>query len=184
MYCGWENSRPFTQNDDYMEYLRARISEYMCRHRYANTNRVPGPFPVDPNIAPPPAPVGLERLFGEYPDGAQFWTSEKLFEFYQGDPHRQLLDIVTYAAAYFRVACKRVIDLVPMCIENQYLSNFGMALKDNLEIDLGVFSEDSREICARLTVEEPDARKRRADLNRLKSTILDGLKIMGELTAT
>ena len=151
--------------------------------RYANTNVEPGPFSVDQNLAPLPAPVGLERLFGELSDGAQFWTSSKLFEFYQRDPCRQVLDIVAYTAAYFRVACKRVIDLVPMCIENQYLSNFATVLKDNLEFDLGVFSDGGAKICAEFTEEELDARKRRAELNKMKSTILDGLKIIGELTA-
>ena len=67
MYCSWETSRPFTQNDDYMDYLRARISEYMCQHRYAVVDVVPGLSNNSQNQTLRPPPVGLEGLFGGTP---------------------------------------------------------------------------------------------------------------------
>ena len=182
MYCSWETSRPFTQNDDYMDYLRGRISEYMCQHRYAVLDVVPGPFNNPQNQTLRPPPVGLERLFGELPENAMILTSEELFSRYKQDKDAHVLEIVVNTAAYFRVACKRVIDIVPMCIENRFLLMLSRALRDNLENDLGLLSEDAAEICARFIVEEPDANERRENLTSMKATILEGLKIIGELT--
>ena len=182
MYCSWETSRPFTQNDDYMEYLKDRIQEYMCQHRYAILDHVPGPFDDAQNqMARRPPPVGLEGLFGPLPENAQILTSEEALQMYVQDKDGDLLEIVARTAAYFRVACKRVIDIVPMCIENRFLMRFSRALRDNLENDLGLFSDNAAEICARFTVEEPDAHERREDLSRMKTKILEGLKIMDDL---
>jgi len=183
MYCSWETSRPFTQNDDYMDYLRARISEYMCQHRYAIVDVVPGPFSDSQNQTLRPPPVGLERLFGELPENAVVLTSEELFSRYKQDKDGYVLEIVTNTAAYFQVACKRVIDIVPMCIENRFLMMLSRALGDKLEKDLGLLSEDAAKICAGFIVEEPDAQERWEKLAIMKATISEGLKITGELTA-
>jgi len=102
---------------------------------------------------------------------------------YKQDKDIRVLEIVANTAAYFRVACKRVIDIVPMCIENQFLLMFSRVLQDNLENDLGLLSDDAAEIYARFTVEEPDAHEKRENLTSMKATISEGLKIIRELTS-
>ena len=133
MYCSWETSRPFTQNDDYMDYLRKRILEYMCQHRYAIADVVAGPFEDSQNQTLLQPPVGLERLFGELPKNAVVSKSEELFSKYKQDKDGRVLDIVANTAAYFQVACKRVIDIVPMCIENRFLMMLSRAWETNLK---------------------------------------------------
>jgi Dynamin GTPase effector domain len=143
-------------------------------------SRVLSAIPLNQTLQPPP--VGLERLFGGLPENARLLTSEELFQMYKQDKDIHVLEIVANTAAYFRVACKRVIDIVPMCIENEFLLMFSRVLEDNLEKDLGLLSDDAAEICNRFTAEEPDANERRENLASTKATISEGLKIIGELT--
>jgi hypothetical protein len=93
-----------------------------------------------------------------------------------------VLEIIANTAAYFQVACKRVIDIIPMCIENGCLMMLSRALGDKLEKELGLLSEDADRICTAFIVEESDAKERRENLTSMKATILEGLKIIDELT--
>ena len=147
----------------------------MCRHRYHNADLPPAVAGNQPLDLPP---AGLEGLFVKVPGNLNRSTSEALFRFYQKDNDRYMLEIVANTAAYFRVACKRVIDVVPMCIENNFFSRFAETLRESLANNLGVLTDSAGEICARFTVEEPDAEKNRERLTRMKTTILEGLKII------
>ena len=154
----------------------------MCQQRYAALDNLPFPLLNAQNQTPQPPPIGLERIFGQLPENGKFWTSEVLSQHYKRDQHSRVLDIVVYTAAYFRVACKRVIDVVPMCIENRFLLMFAKALRDKLEDDMGLLNDNAAEVCARFTVEDPDTNEKRENLTRMKATLLEGLKIIGEVS--
>jgi hypothetical protein len=126
-------------------------------------------------------PLGLEQLFGGLPQGAPFTSLEEYEKLYREDVNRQLLDIMSYTGAYFRVAYKRIIDIVPMCIENQYILRFWDALRDDLEVQLGLVGDRAAENYARFAVEEPDLQENRERLVNMKAILSEGLKIIAEL---
>jgi hypothetical protein len=48
-------------------------------------------------------------------------------------------------AAYFRVTYKRVIDIVPTCIEHQYLAPFWTAMRSKLDDELELLGDKAAE---------------------------------------
>jgi hypothetical protein len=163
-----------------MSYLKRDILEYLFYHRYAPENFQPGPV-SNPNEKRPEPPSGLEGLFGGLPRGGEFLSYKECQRTYKSDPDKQLLIIVADTAAYFRVAYKRVIDIVPMCIEHQYLAPFWTALRSNLDYEMELLGDKAAEKYKRYSREEPDLQENRNRLVRMKATLSEGLQIIGEL---
>ena len=99
---------------------------------------------------------------------------------YREDKDKNLLDIMSYTAAYFRVAYKRIIDIVPMCIENLYILRFWEALRD-LEMKMGLYGDKAAENYAKFAAEEPDSQEKREKLVEMKAKLSEGLEVIAEL---
>ena len=150
----------------------------MCPHRYFpqdDEQRV-----ADEKRRQPP-PLGLEKLFGGPPQLGKLMSLEYYDKRYLHDPDRKPLDIMSYTVAYFRVAYKRIIDIVPMCIENLYILKFWKALRDGLEVKLGLYGDKAAENYARFAAEESDSQEKREKLVEMKAKLSEGLEIIAEL---
>jgi hypothetical protein len=102
----------------------------------------------------------------------------------QEDEYSKELEIIAGAAAYFQVAYKRIIDVVPMCIENEFLVGLGVALENGLDKSLGLVAKPAIEIekvCAEYVEEEPALQQERKKLEETKKILIKALKITSEI---
>jgi len=179
-YCHWEMSRPLTHNNDDLECLKNQILVYMCQHRYRPNNHQQAGNVNSDQMKPAP-PLGLTGLFAGLPREGQFLSLAEYEKQYREDKDKNLLDIMSYTAAYFRVAYKRVIDIVPMSIENLYILRFWKALRDDLEVKIGLVGDKAAENYSRFAVEEPDSQEKRERLVNMKMILWEGQTIIAEL---
>ena len=169
-YCNWESRRPFTHNTGYLEVLRPIIHLHLARQRYetrgaANTFQLPDS----------PASTNLNENVVE----AEFGLM--LQHLNETDPYKAELGIAADIAAYYRVAVKRAIDIVPMCIENEFLVAFGEELRRTLEQRLGLIGDSATETCAKYAVEDIDTQESRARLIEMRDTLILAKETLNEI---
>jgi hypothetical protein len=166
-YCNWESRRPFTHNTSYFEVLRPVIYLHLAQQRYgtksaANTFQLldsPASTNVDENVVETDFPIGV-----------------RLQALNNKDTYKAELGIAADIAAYCRVAVKRAVEIVPMCIENEFLVAFGEELRRTLEKRLGLIGDSAAETCAKYAVEDRDIQERRARLIEMRDTLIMRLK--------
>ena len=107
------------------------------------------------------------------------FTSEELYQMYKQDENLQVLRLLSTLLHIFEWLSIEIIDVIPMCIANQFLSMLSKALRHNLEADLGLLNDDAAKIWAMYAVEEPDTDERGKTLTRMKVIILESLKSWG-----
>ena len=94
------------------------------------------------------------------------------------DEYEPELTVISMVWAYFRIASKRIMDIVPMIIEVVFARHFGRELSKVLVLDLDLVGNEGVENCARYTKDADDVDQKRTKLSRDKSTLLAALEIL------
>jgi hypothetical protein len=167
-YCNWESRRPFTHNTGDLEISRPTIYLDLAKQRYvkgkpANSFRSPDP----------PSPTYLDETDADF--------NSKLQKATEDNPYKTELGIAADIAAYYTVAVKRAVDIVPMCTENEFLVAFGGELRKTLEKRLGLIGESGSETCEKYAVEDIDIQGKRTKLIEMRDTLIMAKDIMNQI---
>jgi hypothetical protein len=199
--CRWECRHPFTQNHEefHARYLKLHATFHQLHDdvlRIASIERVPDraaetpdqiPSPSDRYTVPPESPSSPPIIV--MPDDIAAFCRVR-GQGYRVNPtdlvksleeHENELTLISGAASYFQIAWKRIFDLVPLCIENEFLVAFTLELREKLREDLGVTEDSGREKCKKYAVEEPSAKEKKDSLLKMKETLDKAVEIVRDL---
>lgn len=209
-YCEWEVCRPMTLYDVAMRHWENRFEAHLCQYRYmvkedestpvtngGTALSVPVSTQSQCRQEPKDKAPAAEDIFQKEPDaflqdfegflvppptGVKFPKMSAIGKFCSEDPAQPLLPIICRAAAYFPIASRRIIDVIPMCIENEFLLAFGGALNERLATKLGLIGRtDMLDVCTTYAAEDPEVQKRRRRLKDEKKILEQALEILGEI---
>ena len=151
-YCKWERRRPVTQNDaDYLS-VRDVFYKHYLGLRKNNDNQE--------NAGDPDRPMNATQAHG-------------LRDIYEDE-----LLVMAEVSAYHHVASKRVVDMVRMVIENEYIQKFVDELEGQLVNNLRLWGERGEERCRMYLSEDEATQRRRLELIRKKQVLESAADIM------
>jgi len=196
--CRWECRHPFTQNHEefHARYLKLYTTFHELRDdvlRKASTERVSNPAAETPRQTA--VPSGTYTVPPESPSSPPIIVMpDDIAPFcrvpgrgYRVNPtdlvksleeHENELTLISGAASYFQIAWKRIFDIVPLCIENEFLVAFTLGLREKLREDLGVTEDSGREKCKKYAVEEPSVKEKKDSLLKMKETLEKAVEIV------
>jgi hypothetical protein len=172
-YCSWESRRPFTHNTEYFQVFRPKILFHLAKTRY--TEQAP---PSSNTFQLTESELALTNLDEDFIIDE---VCDALQKAALADQYTRELGIAADIATYYRVAVKRAIDIVPMCIENEFLVSFGVELRNNLEKMLGLIGDSGADTCVRYAVENLDVQEKRAQLIKMKDRLNMAMQILNEI---
>jgi hypothetical protein len=105
---------------------------------------------------------------------------KQLDRLYDPDEYEAELTVISEVLAYFEIASKRIIDVMPMLFETRLAVNFEEDIRKTLAAKLGLVGEFGLENCLRYAVDEPDIRSKREDLNRQKEILSNAFAIISQ----
>jgi len=124
----------------------------------------------------PPTLAGLVDI----PDGSiNEAPMLQLTDWFNADEYHNELQLIAGSGAYFQVAFKRIIDVIPMCIENQFLVGLGLKLDEALVKELGLMARSRQEIeskCQMYVAEDTAVTERRRKLKETERILKEALK--------
>jgi hypothetical protein len=88
------------------------------------------------------------------------------------------LIVISQVLAYFDLASKRIIDVIPMIFEKVFAQHFSDELAKSLTVELELVGERGLENCARYAQEEPAARAKRENLTRQRVILERALEVI------
>jgi Dynamin GTPase effector domain len=176
-YCKWECRRPLTHNYEDLESCRWQALAHLLHQRYGMVVKQGAENDDTADEEQQPLAEGLEALC-DLVNNPKRVTAKELEEKFDADAYRPELETAGSAISYFRVAYKRVIDIIPMCIENEFLLAFGLELRDNVENCVGLVGDSAKETCAKFATEDPDVRDKRHKLTKTRDTLVKALEIV------
>lgn len=189
-YCQWECHRPFTQNNEYndsqqhklLAHLVQQLKEILSPPEPLQETATPGRFagPSESPVEPRQALTGDIATFCRVAGSIRLQPSEETTLQNIGCYESELV-VISATAAYFYVSFKRVIDIIPMCIENEFLIAFTRELREKLLENLGLTEDDGVERCKKFAVPEPYLRERKEALMKMKETLDKASEIMKEI---
>ena len=199
-YCRWERRRPFTQNDKELDtFLRQTFERFVqlrCDILQASAERSArdeqptqtpvhhGPFAAPPSEPPSPIPIIMPddiAAFCRLAGRGYRVSPANMVKVHDPDEYQNELQLMSGAAAYFKIAWKRIVDIVPMCIENEFLVTFAVELREKLVENLGLIGDAGMEKCKEYAVEEPSLKEMKDSLMKMKDTLDMATKIMAEI---
>jgi hypothetical protein len=136
-YCDWESRKPFTYDKTYFDNWRYNVFRHICEERYYAE---PADEQENPDLGQSPVVEDLKGLIDLASDGPKIRSDKELNARLRKDEYSKELEIVAESAAYFHVAYKRIIDVIPMYIENIFLIGLGVELRNELDKKLGLCS--------------------------------------------
>lgn len=89
-------------------------------------------------------------------------------------------DVISGALAYFQVACQRMIDFVPMRIDQHLVYDFSKSAQ-NLDVILDLVGKGGEERCAELLTEDHQISSKRARLHRRKEILVNASEILASI---
>lgn len=204
--CSTELHHPYTQNLDFSSSKEKRLRELRKQHRSLlstserNTNS-PSPKSVgSSNFQLPPVVNGQQTQpltksesngVGKISDQDLLYTlSEKGYRLENGlndldrlHPPAKFdgaLDVIATVLTYFDIACSRMIDVIPMIIQHEFLYMFGLELRNTLLKELGLIGENSLEKCKEYAVDDPQIESERKDLEAKMKILKNASNILDQ----
>ena len=163
-YCKWEIRRPYTQNND--DFLARRHTYFTS---YINSRR-PEQTPDTEH------PANVAMVGNEAPE--QRRVPENMLTPQYIDEHEQEILVIAEVLAYYEVSYKRVIDVIPMLIENEFLHKFSVQLTAQLAKNLELTGDMGLERCEKYVVEDDDMQNLRKTLQNKKDVLEEATKIL------
>ncbi|KAI1791422.1 P-loop containing nucleoside triphosphate hydrolase protein [Ganoderma leucocontextum] len=148
-----EKASPFTQNTHYLSEKRAA---HLAQYKRARSG-VQKSIPRDRGEIVSDALSMLTKL-------GYAVKEEDLSKLNPPDEYEEELELMAEVRAYFQVAYKRIIDYIPLSIDQHFLYAFSQALQAVLFDKLGLGSPNSETRCAAYIAEEPGVVALRSEL--------------------
>jgi len=98
------------------------------------------------------------------------------------DEYGEEIALAATVSAYFQVAAERVIDVVPMIIENELVRTFSDILFEQLEGNLDVIGPNGAKKCADYITEDPATRRERQELQRRIRILMEAKEKLRNMT--
>jgi len=166
--------QPFTRNDHYfVDYRDKFLTHYKALRRNDTQNFFCLLKPKDEN--------GLKGETGELLDATMAGIRKlgfpevqlgELSRLLPPDPMEAAIGIMADVRAYFQVAYKRFVDIVPMTIDYTLVSGVTEGLENALYTGLGASGSESYERCQRLLEEPEDISRRREELVKRRDRLV------------
>jgi hypothetical protein len=174
-----ESRRPFTMNHgDYGLAKEGFVTEFAhCR------NGAVVPSPISSSRHTLRDPYGNSQSMYSCGDGDdtllslltakgyRVTSTKQLARLHDPDEYEAELNVISEVLAYFEIASKRIVDVMPMIFESRLAHNFEEDIRKTLASKLGLVGEFGLDNCLRYVVDEPDIRSKREDLNRQKEIL-------------
>jgi hypothetical protein len=103
---------------------------------------------------------------------------DELQRLHKPDEYEVELRVVAEVLAYFKVAHKRMIDVIPMFIENIFIHGFSTELRNAFAENLGLIGEVGLEKCARYALDESSVQGQRDGLIRQLEILVNATRIL------
>ena len=165
-----QNGKPSTQSERYLQ-LRQMLLKTMIASRQPETRCSTARSEQSSETLFP-----LERIRREKQGSLSDNESEEKAP--TGEEYGDELRVIARARAYFDIAYGRVLDVVPMIIENEFFVGLSVDLQKNLTKNLGLIGKIGEENCARYCVEEPEIKAKRASLTRKLKILADATELL------
>ena len=104
--------------------------------------------------------------------------TKQLARLHGPDQYEIELTVISDIWAYFEIASKRIIDIMPMLFEVVFARDFGRELCNVLTSDLKLVGDQGSENCVRYTRDAEDVHQRRMKLTEDKKILLQALQIL------
>jgi hypothetical protein len=112
--------------------------------------------------------------------GYRISSTKQLARLHDPDEFETELKVVSEILAYFEIASKRIVDIMPMIFETRLPHDFEEDIRKALISKLGLVGECGLENCARYVVDEPGIRSKREVLNREKGILSKAFAIVSQ----
>ncbi|KAG8939150.1 hypothetical protein FRC00_014146, partial [Tulasnella sp. 408] len=136
---GQRQARPPNPQEQYMQQMREQQEQQAMQRQLQQTT--PDLSNLISQLAAAGFPVqnssDLERLFA-------------------GDPYEEVLIVMSEVRAYWQVAYKRIIDLLPLTIDEDFVVGLAQDAQDILMEGLGLTGLDANKQAAEFLAEDPD----------------------------
>lgn len=166
--CEIETRYPFTMNENHLVRAQVKKSEQIADIL----------FPAPTNVSAAAMKEVLEKL-GSI-DGFPVTSSEELSRKLRvPSNYTKELDVISGALAYFEIASQRMIDIVPMRIEQHLVYDFSKSVQEKLEDTLRLTGNGGEERCAVLAVDNPDIELKRNSLHKQREILVKADEILG-----
>ncbi|TFY75946.1 hypothetical protein EWM64_g8066 [Hericium alpestre] len=186
---------PYTQNTHYLQSCNdkwlARYKDRRAKGPPRAAPEVPLPsassenlavpearWPFDKPAAPSPRPLAPaspdyvgEALACLAKAGYRGLVAEDLGRLRKPDEYETELQVMAEVRAFFQVSYKRIIDCVPMHIDNKFVKGILQDLHPFLVNKMGLVGRGATERCARYLAEDPDVVAQREEVVARKKTL-------------
>ena len=110
--------------------------------------------------------------------GYRVSSPKQLARLHDPDEYEAELNVISEVLAYFEIASKRIIDVMPMIFETRFANDFAVEIRKVLRSKVELVGDLGLENCGRYVVDEPDVQLKREDLNRKKAILSNALQIV------
>ena len=183
--CEMEKRRPFTLNEHY--FIQCKANKYtqlinLCRKAQSKPQESPAP----PGVPASQYHVSTNHKVLEKQDllnqlafyGFKVKSFEQLARLHDPDEYEEELRVISDVYAYFKVAYKRMIDAIPMRIEQHFVHGFSERVRDRLICELGLVGEGGLQKCKMFAKDPPEIQGRREELLRQRDILNNASNIL------
>jgi hypothetical protein len=113
-----------------------------------------------------------------YAKGYKITDSKQLARLHGPDEYEIELTVISDVWAYFDIASKRIMDIMPMLFEVVFARDVGRELQNVLTSDLKLVDDQGVQTCERYTRDDEDVHQSRVKLTEEKRILLKALGIL------
>ncbi|KAI0041017.1 hypothetical protein FA95DRAFT_1611344 [Auriscalpium vulgare] len=130
--------------------------------------------PSPPSLPAMKDPARLAKLLAELAEfGFSDLRGEDLKRLAKPDEYDTEMKVMAEVRSYFQVAYKRIIDYIPVTIDNKFLKGMAADIRTHLLEQLKLSAPDAAERCTRYLSEDPSVSALREELITRKATLED-----------
>jgi hypothetical protein len=186
LICELETNRPFTLNHERFSLSREEYMIDIAHHRNQNNSSArvsrtshtirdgTGSFKSISQDE-----VTDDVLVGHlYAKGYRISDPKQLARLHGPDGYETELTVISDIWAYFEIASKRIMDIIPMLFQVAFARDFGRELHKVLTSGLKLVGNQGAENCAKFARDSEDVHQRRAKLTEDRRILLLALQIL------
>jgi len=175
--CVMEKRRPFTMNEHYFIQSKSdKFTSLVNRRRAPPSARIPASLSPTASSTAKWTQSDFLTVLAAY--GFPVKSFDDLARLYDPDKYEEELRVISDVLAYFKVAYKRMIDAIPMRIEQHFIHGFYEMMKDQLISELGLVGESGLKNCEMFSADNPDVRAQREHLMRQRDILIKATEIL------
>ena len=175
-----ERNRPFTMNHNgygvateefVIEFAHARAQGYTTlKSSSSSTHTIKDIYGTSHSITA--KGVGEDVLLSLLvANGYHVSSAKQLARLHDPDFYETELEVISQVLAYFQIASRRIIDVMPMIFETVFARDFGDEIQKELTSSLKLVGDFGLENCAKFAREEREVQVKREDLNKRKEIL-------------